>query len=487
MTYKHGVYGELTESQVAAAVQSGTVAAYVGTAPVHLLKDYSGLVNTPIELTGYSQAMQTIGYSDDWTNYTLCEAVAEHFNNSVQSAGPIYVVNVLDPDALKSSEQTTVTITTVNGKYSFKSDNIILNTFAISSKTEGKDFEVSYSFAKGEVTVTALSGELSAVTASYYTVDPSKVTAADVIGETIESGELKGLDALKLLYQKYNVVLNLLGAPKFSEDPSVYKAMCSHVQHLNGHWDAMVVADIPLSDSDGAIDTRAKAIAWKEKHGYTSEFSKVCWPKYKDGAGKVHGISSAVIATQLAVDEENDNVPYESASNNECEAVELYYGEDAKNAGLMGDEEANELNAKGITTVCFLGGVYKIWGPHTAAYIYGGSFDARDTFDTYIRTLMYIINDFQVRFAGRIDQAMSPNDKDSILKEEQDFLDGLKAMGALVGSSTVSFESTDNPTSSLIDGNFVFTIGVTTAPLAKSISTKAYYTDSGLSEYFVQA
>lgn len=487
MAYLHGVYGSLQPSEVSAAAASGTVAAYIGTAPIHLIQGYKdlGLVNTPIELTSLSQAKSKIGYSDNWDKFTLCEAVSEHFNNSVQNVGPIYVINVLDPDNCKSSSAKTVSVTTVNKTFSFKSDDIILDTFAIAEKVAGKDYEVSYSFTSGMVTVTSLGDELNAAEASYYTVDTAKVTSADIIGETTADGQYKGLDALKLLYQKYNVVLNLLGAPKYSEDPKVYTAMVSHVQQLNGHWDGFVMADIPLKDSDGAIDTIDKAITWKEKHGYNSEFSKVCWPAYKDGNNQVHHLSVACLATALAVDVENDGVPFESPSNHEIDAVNQYFGEDSKNNGFDQDT-ANALNAKGITTLAYIGGAYKLWGPHTAAYAYNGNMDARAIFDSYIRVLEYIINDFQLENMGKIDHAMTPGDKDAVLTSEQSKLDALKAQGALVGSPTVAFNATENPTSNLINGDFVWNVKVTNVPLLKSASAKVAYTSDGLASYFAE-
>lgn len=487
MAYTHGVYGSLQPSEVDAGVSSGTVAAYIGTLPVNLIEGYAdlGLVNTPIQLTSLSQAKSKVGYSDDWSKYTLCEAIDEHFNNSVQNAGPIYVINVLDPDAVKSSTATSVEITTVNKTYSFKSDDIILDTFAIADKTKGKDYELSYSFATGLVTVKALDDDFSAVKASYYTADASKVTSADVIGETTQSGEVKGLDALKLLYQKYNVVLNLLGAPKWSEDPAVYAAMVSHVQQLNGHWDGFVMADIPLEYNGTAVDTIAKALAWKTAHGYTSEFSKVFWPKFLDGSGKVHNLSVAGLVTSLAVDQENDDIPYESCSNRTINAVNQYFGEDSANAGFD-QEEANELNAAGITTLAYIGGSYRLWGPHTAAYSYGGTYDARATFDSYIRTLEYIINDFQLSYAGKIDRAMTPGDKDAILASEQAKLDAMKAIGALVGTPAVSFKAEENSASDLLNGDFVWDVQVTNVPLLKSATAKVAYTSDGLSDYFAE-
>lgn len=51
-TYKHGAYGEVTDSIAKSAIQAGTVAVYVGVAPVHLVPNYKDneVVNLPKNL-----------------------------------------------------------------------------------------------------------------------------------------------------------------------------------------------------------------------------------------------------------------------------------------------------------------------------------------------------------------------------------------------------------------------------------------------------
>ena len=74
--YLHGTYGAFSPSIGAVPVKSGTVAAYVGTAPVNLVRGYAdkGVVNEPVKISNLSDAQNTLGYSDDWNTFTLCEA-----------------------------------------------------------------------------------------------------------------------------------------------------------------------------------------------------------------------------------------------------------------------------------------------------------------------------------------------------------------------------------------------------------------------------
>ncbi len=168
--------------------------------------------------------------------------------------GPIYVVNVLDPAVHKSAQKTTKALTFTDGKAEFESSDIILDTFAIADKAEGVDYALSYSMAKHTVTVTLLKRSGAELSATFDTVDTSKVQAADIIGEKTETGEYTGLASMSLLYQYHNAVLNILAAPGWSHIPEVYKAMVSTVQKLNGHWDGFVNADIPLVDSQEPED-----------------------------------------------------------------------------------------------------------------------------------------------------------------------------------------------------------------------------------------
>ena len=487
MAYKHGAYGEITSSKVTDAKQSDVVAAYIGTAPINLIRGYAekNLINMPIKVANMSDAQSKLGYSANWKEFTLCEAFAEHFDNTVGNVGPIYVVNVLDPDTHKAAEKTTKELTFSNKRAEFESSDIILDTFAIADKVEGVDYSLEYNFAKGTVIVKLLTEvEGNTLSCSYNTVDATAVEAADIIGQTTEDGEYTGLHAMKLLYQHHNAVLNLLAAPGWSHIPEVYRAMVGIVQKLNGHWDGFVNADIPLEDAEGkAIDTIEKAIAWKAANGYTSEFSKVYWPMVKGTSGRVVHLSTAGQATMLRVDLGHDGVPFESPSNKEIMATAQFFGKTAKNKGFD-QQTANTLNEKGITTACFWGGQWVLWGPHTAAYTYNGSMDARAIFDVNIRMLMYITNSFQLDHGTKIDQPMTPQDRDVILNEERQKLDTLSGIGALIGSPAVEFLETENPASDMMNGDFVWNFNVTNTPPFKSGTARVTYTDEGFAAFF---
>ena len=483
MAYKHGAYGEITPSKVKKITQGDVVVGYIGTAPINLIRGFADkdLVNMPIKISNMSDAQDKLGYSDDWAKFTLCEAFAEHFDNTVQNVGPIYVVNVLDPAThKKSGSATEKSLVFANHRCEFESDTIILDTFAIADKVEGTDYTLDYNFAKKTVVVKVLTGNASqTLTATFNEIDTSGIAAATIVGSKTSAGAYTGLFAFELLYQYHNAVLNVLAAPGWSDMPAVYTAMVSTVTKLNGHWDGFALADIPLTN----VATIADAITWKATNGYDAENSKVFCPQVKDAQGRVFHLSTACAATMLAVDQSHEGVPFESPSNKPIMATAQYFGASSTNKGFD-QETANSLNEKGITTAAFWGGRWVLWGPHTAAYTYNGSMDARAIFDATLRTLMYITNSFQLDHGVEIDRPMTPQDRDSVLNAELAKLDRLKAIGALIGEPEVLFVESENPVSDMINGDFVWHFNVTNTPPFKSGTARVTYTDEGFSAFF---
>jgi len=209
MAYKHGAYGEITKRKAVAAAQADTVLVYVGTAPVHLISGYSaaGIINTPVRLRNMDEARATFGYLDDWDSYTLCEAFAEHFNNSVANSGPIYVINVLDPDTHKDTQVTLNNQDLSDGPVKISNGhNVILDTVGVTGKVKGTNFDVSYDAEEDVVIVTPITTLTATETITYYPIKVSLVTSTTIIGAVNADGTSTGLAAIKQLYTKYNAV-----------------------------------------------------------------------------------------------------------------------------------------------------------------------------------------------------------------------------------------------------------------------------------------
>lgn len=483
--YKHGTYGEFAASVGDVAQQSGTVAVYVGTAPVNLIRGYAGSVNTPVKLSNIADVRRYFGYSNNWGAFTLCEAFYAHFSNPTgANIGPVVAINVLDPAEHIKDAETTQTLTFTKGRATIISDTIILDTLALANKVEGTDYSVSYDFDKGHVVINSIGTPITGnVQATYNEVDTAAVTSDEIIGGVTAEGVYTGLGCIGLVYQDLGLITNLIGCPKWSSTKAVYDAMIAAGTKINGHWDAFIAADIPVLDGATKVDTIAAAIAWKETNGYDDETHKPFWPMGMLEAGKPIHASTLFIWRQMLVDATHDGVPMESASNKAVPVVKQYFGEGSVNRGFD-QQHGNELNANGITTIVFWGGQWVLWGPHTGAYKHGFVADNRSIFDVSIRMMMHVSNSFQLDHALVIDSPMTRSMADTIKIREQEKADALAAMGALIGTPKVDFLESDNPTGNLVQGSFVWVNKNTPTPPFKDGTLKVAYTTEGFNTYF---
>lgn len=479
--YKHGTYGEFSETVARPTTQAGTIAVYVGTAPVNLVRGYADYVNSPVYLADFNAAKRCMGYSDDWQTFTLCEAFKAHFDNINGNVGPIVAINILDPETHKKEMETTTPLTFINKRATINGDTIILDTLVLADKVEGTDFTVDYDFTKKQTIITDIGAVpiSEPVQATYFEVEPTSITEDDIIGGVTSGGVYTGLGCVGLIYPELNLITNVIAAPGWSESKKVYEAMISTGTKINGHWDAFVVSDLPITDTD----TIEKAITWKDTNGYTNERSKVCWPQAMDTSGRIFHISTLTVWTMLSVDESHNGIPMESPSNKAIFNAKQYFGASSKNRGFD-QSRANELNAAGITTAVYWGARWVLWGPHIAAYKFGSVSDQRVIFDNSLRMMMYISNSFQQEHAMEIDEPMTRAMADTIKNREQEKADALVAIGALIGTPSVTFDETENSTAELVEGNFVWSFDGTPTPPFKSGTLQVAYTDAGFDSYF---
>ena len=68
---------------------------------------------------------------------------------------------------------------------------------------------------------------------------------------------------------------------------------------------------------------------------------------------------------------------------------------------------------------------------------------------------------------------------ETIKNREQEKVDALKAMGALIGDPVVEFNESDNTTDDMVQGNFTWSNKQTPTPPFKSGTLKVAYTTAG--------
>lgn len=483
--YLHGAYGQITESGSKVSSKSKSAFVYVGTAPVHNVEGGTKNVNVPVLVSGIGEAMAKFGYSDDWDKYTLCEAMHVHMEE--YGVGPLVLINVLDPAVHKKAEQGTKSLTPSKGRVVITdAQDIIVDTLAVTGKTKGTDYSIAYDRVKKTLTLTELtSGALgtSALSITYNTIDAGEVDADDVVGESDGEGTNTGLYAIRNVYQLTGYIPSFLLAPGFSGTTAVNTAMCEVAQKINGHWDAWVLADLPLVNESSNVITLSGASTYKSAQGYNKENEKVYFPMGDGLDGHKYHLSVLAAGSLNKLLLQNDGVPYMTDSNTECPLIgNIWMG--ASNTGkLFDDQMINEsLNKNGIASAAYVGGRFALWGAHCADYTQASASEV-NVADTNRMMLYYLSNDFQHRRARDVDKPLTANDLKSMVAEEQARLDALVKIGALV-KGEVFINAQRIARSDTFSGDYVLTFRVSTTPLAKSLTADVVWTNEGYATYF---
>ena len=494
--YLHGAYGQINAVGSRVSDESQSAIVCIGTAPVQTIEGGAKNVNKPILVNNIAEARKYFGYSENWADYTLCEAMHVFFEN--KGVGPLVFINVLDPTlaAHKSGSVTTASKTPSNGIITIASAESIINS-TITVKTQdstpvtkerGTDYSVAYDIDKQILTIQELTpGALgsSALTVEYYTINPAGVTDSHVIGSTDGIGQNTGVFAIKDVYQVTGYIPAYLIAPGFSSHPSVHAAMYQNSVKINKHWDAYMFVDLPILNGETPLtfDTIA---TYKASNGFNKENETVYFPLAFGVDGKKYHLSVLAAANFQELLIANDGIPYHTASNTDCSLIENLYLGEAYRDRVFDDSIINEkLNKNGIASAAFVGGRWAIWGAHSADYNQDNATQI-NVGETNRMMLYYISNDFQDRRTLDVDQPLTPNDIRSIVSQEQTRLDALKNIGALT-YGVVVLNATAQARADILNGDWQFSFDVTTTPLAKSLKAIVNWTDDGFATYFEEA
>lgn len=480
LTYKHGVYSERDNVVLSANQSLSTIPAYIGTLPVQRVNqnggasfDYSKYVNTPILVNSLNEIRDL--YSDDWTSYSLCEAIAAHFDNGNEVVSPIILINMLDPDTHVAAEATSATVTLLSeggNKVGYIEDaQCVLDdiTITVEPALTAGEYTIEYEGDRVKLTITKADFSQSSVQVSYKKVDVSDTKISTTVFES-------ALDALDHCEMVTGYIPNIVAAPKFSEDPTYHQLMVNKVaSKISEKWYMISVSDIPC---DTNADTVDEAITWKATNGYTNKFDKVCYPKVKLD-GKVYHLSTITAFAMQRTDLENDNVPYVSPSNKAINADGAVL--DDGSSIYISESNANKLNAVGITTVNIIKRGLRLWGSHMANYNFANleTIANEDRGDANIRMMLYLMNYLQYNYIDEIDTAFTRKDIDNVKTSVQQWLNSLVNEGKLL-YATIDFNESENSTSNVVNGDFVFNVGSTLIPNAKSLTFKVNYTAEGL-------
>lgn len=446
--YMHGVRIQENPTSVPTPVanESG-VPVIFGTAPVNLAADPKNATNKLFLCNTFAEAKAAVGYSDDYKNYTLCQAMDAFFK--AFGVGPIVICNVLDPATHK--EAYTETLEVVSGQAVATKSGIILDgltaKFDSSALEAGKDYTAEFN-NEGALVITVITDGVTSVTLTGNQLAPSKVTAGDIIGSyDASTGKETGVELIRKVYPSFGVTPNLLLAPGWSHIPTVGLALAEKCVDVNGVFKCECVVDIDCSDGKAVKYTDVEKV--KSESGFMSEHTIAVWPMVKY-AGKVMYYSAIYAAMAVYTDYNNDSVPNLSPSNR---AVRISATVIADGTEVNLDmNQANELNAVGVVTAVNMG-VFKAWGNNTAAY--PGVTDPKDRWIACRRFFSWWGNSFITTYLEKVDNPANYRLIESIVDSENVRGNSLVSQGKCAGIKMV-YSKEDNPIGNVLDGKIVF-------------------------------
>ena len=434
---KHGVFvlEQATSAATPATVETG-VPFFIGASPIQNA-DSPATPGVPVLCTSWNEAVQKLGYSDDWATYPLCEAMYSHFK--LFNVSPAIFCNMLDSSTMKSavaaadknvvSKKVALTAKAIPGSVIVKNGSTTL--------VLGTDYDLY--FADEVLTIEVLSGG-SAYSATTLNVAFDEVTPASVTTNVVAGG----IEAVDLCMSTIGLIPDLIVAPGYSDNTGVAAVMAAKAEAINGMFRAKALIDISTAASGGA-DTYDEVIALKNSNNFTDENEIVCWPLVKLDT-KVFHLSTQLAGVIAATDAEYA-APHVSPSNKslQCDGLVTAAGGEV----ILSLEQANILNGGGVVTALNFMGGFKAWGNYTACY--PTNQDVKDYFISVSRMVDFVGNTLIRTFWGKLDLPMNRRLIDTILDSCNIWLNGLTGSGYILGGRCEMLDE-ENPTTNLMAG-----------------------------------
>lgn len=479
--YKHGIYGETGSASNVVDTTQVTTPVYIGTLPIHRIseqaiksvKHYYTDKALMLLISSIKDAKKLNIISDDWGAYSLCEAIDVHFKRESSIAPILLIAPIKNTGEAPSISAENLNITLIKNGTSYigyvnnpraSIEDMAITVSGTTSETIIEDGDVTYEYDGDRIKI-VISKEGVSLDSALVSVSFNEVSSAQM--STSDFTEC--LDIIDRIEGVTNRIPNILCAPRYSDLPEYHDLMVQKaIDKVDGKWNIVLAVDIENSD------TNESALAWKNTNSYNNLLEKVFFRKLGYN-GKIYHMSVVWTALAQALDAQNDNIPCESASNKPVFADSIC--DDDGKAIYISEQEANELNKKGITTAIATKGQIRLWGSHMGNYDFDKLSDiaVEDRFDVAVRMNAYMNNYLQYHYLDEVDSTINRKDIDSIINSVQMWLDSLVNESKLL-YATVEFDAD----SDIANGDIVFNIHVTYPFVAKSVTFKVIYTDKGL-------
>lgn len=459
MPYQHGVRVlEQATSIVAPILGTAGLQVVFGTAPINLADDPYKVTNTPLIAYSWAEAVKQLGYSADYKNYTLCEAMYASFQ--LIGVAPVIFINVLDPKKhKKKNEAATVPVEEMEAVVPIT--GILKDTVTVKMKgadEESEDtplgFETDYLLSfddDGNLLVTLIAGGAGAAAKALVvestSIDPTAVKPSDIIGASATGGA-KGFEVLQQIYPKFGMTPGLLLAPGWSHIPDVGIVLAAKCEEINGYFTCECLIDID-STADGCTAYSDIKVA-KEAAGCVSAHAMALWPCIAVGS---HWFwYSAIMGALIAkVDAENDDVPNLSPSNKLIGVTGTVLA-DGETEITLDQLQGNAVNGFGVTTAINVNG-WRTWGNNTAAY--PATTDPKDRWFCCRRFFSWWGNSFILSYFQKVDDPADPRLIQSICDAENIRGNSYVAQGKCAGAR-ITYSEDENPITDILNGKIQF-------------------------------
>lgn len=352
--YLHGVETiEIERGPRPVRTVKSAVIGLVGTAP-------AGPINTSVLCLSEKDAAQFGSQVSGFSIPQALDAIYDH------GAGTVVVINVADP--AKHSVTASTIARRVDDNHQIRLDygavsNVVLKVSGASSDLSPANYTVDA--GTGIVTCPTVNAG-DTLFATYRYIDPTKITAADIIGAINAAGQRIGMKLLEDTYSLYGFKPKILIAPVFCTQKSVSTELIALAEKL----DAITYIDAPVGTTFSQV-LAGRGASGTINFNTSSERARLCYPHVKvydsvTDSERLEPLSSRAAGLRAKVD--LDNGFWWSNSNQEILGIT---GVERSLSAMIDDpqSEVNQLNENGITTVFNSYGTgMRLWGNRTAAW-----------------------------------------------------------------------------------------------------------------------
>ena len=462
MPYQHGVRVLEQPTSVVAPI-TGTAGLQVvfGTAPMNLAKNPAAVTNVPVIAYSWAEAVEQLGYSDDWENYTLCQSMYASFK--LFGVAPVIFVNVLDPATHKTSVSTAAAVALTSKQGIIKATGtpvtgILLSSVKVKASAEASadlvlDTDYTLEFDEnGYVVVTVLAGGAAASASSVYVtydkLNPSGVSASAIVGAASGNTET-GLEVLRQIYPRFGMTPGLLLAPGWSQDGDVSAALAAKCEEINGNFSCECFVDINCGTGGCTVYSGVKTA--KDSAGISSPHVMALWPAVKSGS-KVFWASAIWGALTQYTDAQNDDVPNLSPSNKALPISGTCLMDSAHTEILLDQVQANAVNGFGVSTAINMNG-WRSWGNNSAAY--PSTTDPKDRWFCVRRFFSWWGNSFILTYAQRVDDPANFRLVESIVDSEN-IRGQAYVQAGKCAAVRVEYNEAENTVTDILNGKVTF-------------------------------